>query len=63
VRAPDNHKLGYEHRDTTGDFRLEITPQLWLRDKMHAPHKSMNRKNLFAIHSGIEAMLSELSGG
>src|SRR5208337_688261 len=35
VRAPDHRAQGCSARDTVGDFRLEITPELRLRDQMY----------------------------
>jgi hypothetical protein len=36
VRAPNHRLKGCNARDTVGDFRLEITPELRLRDQMYS---------------------------
>jgi hypothetical protein len=43
-----------------GDFRLEITPELRLRDEMYTRQKHNEWKNRYAIRAGIEATNSEL---
>jgi hypothetical protein len=60
VRAPNNRKRGCHYRKTTGDFRLEITPALRLRDKMYADQQTDQWKDRYKIRSGIEATMSEL---
>ena len=60
VRAPNHRKKGCQPRDTTGDFRLEITPELCLRDEMYALQKTTEWKDRYKIRSGIEATNSEL---
>lgn len=60
VRAPNNRKAGSNPRDTSGDFRLEITPQLRLRDQMYAHQQDDHWKKRYKIRSGIEATMSEL---
>jgi hypothetical protein len=60
VRAPNNRKRGSNPRDTSGDFRLEVTPQLRLRDQMYADQQTEHWKHRYKIRSGIEATLSEL---
>ena len=47
-------------RDTAGDFRLEITPELRLRDEMYALQQTTEWKDRYGIRSGIEATNSEL---
>ena len=60
VRAPNNRKRGCNYRDTIGDFRLEITPELRLRDKMYTEQQTEQWKDRYKIRSGIEATMSEL---
>jgi hypothetical protein len=60
VRAPNHRNRGCNHRDTVGDFRLEITPELLLRDQMFSLQKTTEWKNRYKIRSGIEATMSEL---
>ena len=47
-------------RDTVGDFRLEITFELRLRDQMYALQQTTAWKDRYKIRSGIEATNSEL---
>jgi hypothetical protein len=60
VRAPNHRDKGCGPRDTTGDFRLEITPELLLRDRMYALQQTTEWKDRYKIRSGIEATNSEL---
>lgn len=60
VRAPNNRKRGCKPQDTVGNFRLEITPQLILRDKMYTEQQSDHWKERYKIRSGVEATMSEL---
>jgi hypothetical protein len=60
VRAPNHRDKGCKARDTTGDFRLEITPQLRLRDQMYSKQKTKDWKDRYKIRAGIEATMSEL---
>jgi hypothetical protein len=60
VRAPNHRNRGCKARDTVGDFRLEITPALRLRDQMYSNQQTTKWKNLYKIRSGIEATMSEL---
>ena len=60
VRAPNNRKRGSKRQDTAGNFRLDITPQLVLRDKMYADQQSDHWKQRYKIRSGVEATMSEL---
>jgi hypothetical protein len=60
VRAPNHRSQGCQARDTVGGFRLEITPELRLRDKMYALQQTTEWKNRYRIRSGIEATNSEL---
>jgi hypothetical protein len=60
VRAPNHRQRGCGPRDTIGDFRLEISPQLCLRDKMYATQQTQQWKQRYKIRSGIEATMSEL---
>jgi hypothetical protein len=60
VRAPNHRNRGCEVRDTTGDFRLEITPEIRLRDHMYAVQHTTEWKDRYRIRAGIEATNSEL---
>jgi Transposase DDE domain len=60
VRAPNHRKKGCAHRDTIGDFRLEITAELRLRDEMYTLQQTVEWKDRYKIRSGIEATNSEL---
>lgn len=60
VRAPNHRHRGCQARDTIGDFRLEITPELRLRDHMYALQQTTAWKDRYKIRSGIEATHSEL---
>ncbi len=60
VRAPNHRERGCRARDTVGDFRLEITPELRLRDHMHALQQTTEWKDRYKIRAGIEATNSEL---
>src|SRR5208337_3671087 len=60
VRAPNHRLQGCNARDTVGDFRLEITPELRLRDRMYAVQQKSEWKDRYKIRAGIEATNSEL---
>jgi len=60
VRAPNNRERGCKPQDTKGNFRLEITQQLRLRDQMYADQQTEQWKTRYKIRSGIEATMSEL---
>lgn len=60
VRAPNHRNKGCHARDTVGDFRLEITPEIRLRDHMYSIQKTKEWKDRYKIRSGIEATNSEL---
>jgi hypothetical protein len=60
VRAPNHRERGCKPKDTAGDFRLDISPQLRLRDQMYANQKTLGWKQLYKIRSGVEATMSEL---
>ena len=60
VRAPNHRTKGCHPRDTVGDFRLEITPEIRLRDEMYVLQQTTEWKNRYAIRAGIEATNSEL---
>jgi hypothetical protein len=63
VRAPNHRKKGQSPRDTTGNFRLEITPELRLRDDMLLKQQTGEWKDDYKIRSGVEATMSELKRG
>jgi len=60
VRAPNHRECGCKPQDTIGDFRLEITPELRLRDQMYSNQQTIEWKERYKIRSGIEATMSEL---
>lgn len=60
VRAPNHRSKGCKPQDTIGDFRLEITPEIILRDKMFSIQQSLEWKDRYSIRAGIEATNSEL---
>jgi len=60
VRAPNHRDRGCQVRETVGDFRLEITPELRLRDQMYSIQQTSEWKDRYKIRSGIEATNSEL---
>jgi hypothetical protein len=55
VRAPNHRDRGCGTRDTVGAFRLEITPEIRLRDHMYSIQKTTEWKDRYKIRSGIEA--------
>jgi hypothetical protein len=60
VRTPNHRSRGCPARETVGDFRLEITPEIRLRDQMYANQQRSEWKDRYKIRSGIEATNSEL---
>ena len=60
VRTPNHRNRGCQARDTVGDFRLEITPEIRLRDQMFSIQQTNEWKDRYKIRSGIEATNSEL---
>jgi hypothetical protein len=60
VRAPNHRARGCNPRETVGDFRLEITPELRLRDQMYSIQQTTEWKEQYRIRSGVEATMSEL---
>ncbi len=60
VRTPNHRHRGCDPRDTVGDFRLEITPEIRLRDEMYSIQQTSEWKDRYKIRSGIEATNSEL---
>jgi hypothetical protein len=60
VRAPNHRKKGCLSRDTSGDFRLEVTTELRLRDDMYAIQQTTEWRQRYRIRAGIEATNSEL---
>jgi hypothetical protein len=60
VRAPNHRCRGCKPCDTVGDFRLEITPEIRLRDHMYSIQQTTEWKDRYSIRSGIEATNSEL---
>ena len=60
VRAPNHRRKGCKARDTVGDFRLDITPEIRLRDHMYSIQQTTEWKERYSIRSGVEATNSEL---
>ena len=60
VRTPNHRSRGCHPRDTVGDFRLEITPEIRLRDQMYANQQKIEWQDRYKIRSGIEGTNSEL---
>jgi hypothetical protein len=60
VRAPNHRSRGCQAQDTVGNFRLEITPEIRLRDTMYSVQQTDEWKERYGIRSGIEATNSEL---
>lgn len=60
VRAPNNRARGCNVRNTVGNFRLEVTARLRLRDQMYADQQTDQWKQQYKIRAGIEATMSEL---
>ncbi|RPI97779.1 MAG: hypothetical protein EHM32_00815, partial [Spirochaetales bacterium] len=60
VRAPNHRNKGELPRETAGNFRLEITPALRLRDDMLLKQQTREWKDDYQIRSGVEATMSEL---
>ena len=63
VRAPNHRKKGESPRESTGNFRMEITPGLRLRDEMLQQQQTPEWKEGYKIRSGVEATMSELKRG
>lgn len=60
VRAPNHRARGCTAQETVGDFRLEITPEMRLRDTMYSLQQTEAWRDRYKIRSGIEATNSEL---
>ncbi len=60
VRGPNNRQRECDLRNSKGQFRLEITAKLRLRDQMYADQQTDKWKKRYKIRSGIEATMSEL---
>ena len=60
ARAPNHRARGCKAQDTVGNFRLEITAELRLRDQMYLNQQTTEWKQQYRIRSGIEATMSEL---
>ena len=60
VRAPNHRSKGCKPRETIGDFRLDITPEIRLRDHMYSIQQTTEWKERYSIRSGVEATNSEL---
>lgn len=62
VRAPNHRKRGCSPRQTKGNFRLEVTLELRLRDENLAQQQTPEWKERYKIRAGVEATMSELKG-
>jgi len=60
VRTPNHRVRGCKPRDTVGNFRLDVTPELRLRDQMYSNQQTTEWKEQYKIRSGVEATMSEL---
>ena len=60
VRAPNHRTRGCKPRDTVGDFRLEVTPAIRLRDEMWITQQKDDWKMRYKIRPRGEATQSEL---
>ncbi len=60
VRAPNHRPRGCGAQESVGDFRLEITPEIRLRDTMYSLQQTDEWRERYRIRSGIEATNSEL---
>lgn len=60
VRAPNHRARGCKPQNALGNFRLEITSELRLRDQMYATQQTVEWKEQYRIRSGVEATMSEL---
>ena len=60
VRAPNHRARGCKPQDTVGNFRLEMTHELMLRDQMFTDQQTDEWKEQYKIRSGVEATMSEL---
>lgn len=60
VRTPNHRGRGCQARDSVGHFRLEITPEIRLRDQMYSIQQTTEWKDRYKIRAGIEATNSEL---
>jgi len=60
VRAPNHRSKGDGPRQTKGNFRLEVTRALRVRDDMFIAQQTDDWKERYAIRSGVEATMSEL---
>ena len=63
VRAPNHRNKGDNPRETRGNFRLEITPELRMRDDMLRKQQTSEWLGDYKIRSGIEATMSEMKRG
>lgn len=62
VRAPNHRERGCTPSQTKGNFRLEVTAALLIRDKMYAEQQTPEWKERYKIRSGVEATMSEMKG-
>ena len=60
VRAPNHRARDCKPQDTIGNFRLDISLDLLLRDQMFANQQTDEWKEQYKIRSGVEATMSEL---
>ena len=60
VRTPNHRARGCKARDSVGDFRLDISREIRLRDEMYAAQHTREWKDRYSIRTGIEGTNSEL---
>ncbi len=60
VRTPNHRERGCKARDTIGDFRLEISRALRIRDAMFANQLTSEWKERYKIRAGVEGTMSEM---
>jgi hypothetical protein len=60
VRASNHREKGCSPRDSSGDFRLDISAALRRRDERLAAQATKEWKDRYKIRAGVEATMSEL---
>jgi hypothetical protein len=60
VRTPNHRARGCKARDSVGNFRLDISREIRLRDEMYAVQHTREWKDRYSIRTGIEGTNSEL---
>ena len=60
VRAPNHRSKGCHPTQTTGDFRLDISPALQARDRRWVQQQQKSWRDRYKIRAGVEGTISEL---